>query len=184
MTTAKGGPRAGRPGRLPAAVLLLLLAGAPGCGKGDGLSLAERAQKPKDDAKSAIEQMGGVVTVFHHPLGDGWSVNLSGAQISDDLFDHLKALGRVAELDLSRSTVTDEQVARLGEPGVGNVLTKLDLSQTAVTDAGLGKLTGLGVLTQLKLVGTKVTPQGVERFKAERDSNPNTVRKGTAVQLR
>jgi len=183
MTTAVGAPQVRRAG-LTGPVLLALLLAAAGCNKGAGLSEVERAQKPKDDAKAAIERMGGVVTVFHHRLGDGWSVNLSGAQISDELFDHLKTMGRVADLDLSRSTVTDDQVARLGEPGVGNLITKLDLSHTAVTDSGLEKLTGLGVLAQLKLVGTKVTPQGAERFKSERDRHLNTLLKGTAVQLR
>lgn len=176
-TTRARGPSAG----LVVFLALLLLTGGPGC-KGDGLSELEKVQKKKDDAKSAIERAGGTVTVYHHRLGDGWTVKLCGAQISDDIFDQLKTMERVAELDLSGSTVTDDQLARLSEPGVGNLITKLDLSNTAVTDAGLEKITGLGVLTQLNLVGAKVTAQGVQRFKEEHARHPNTLIRGLVVQ--
>jgi hypothetical protein len=170
-------PRAGG-----SCLVLLLLVALAGCNSGSGLSEIEKIQKKKDDAKAAIEHAGGQVTVFHHSLGDGWTVNLSGAQISDDLFDHLKALERVAELDLSRSSVTDDQLGKLNEQGVGNLITKLDLSNTAVTDAGLEKLTGLGMLSQLKVVGAKVTAAGVQRFKDEHGRNPNSAFKTPAVQ--
>jgi hypothetical protein len=172
--------RAPRPGVLLA---LLLLTAAPGCQGGDGLSDYERAQKPKEEAASAIRAAGGEVSVYHHRLGDGWTVTLRGAQITDDSFRHLKALRRVAELDLSRSTVTDDQLALLNEQDVGTLLVKLDLSHTAVTDAGLEKLTNLYVLFELNLVGSKVTPAGVEAFKKQRQWNPKVLVKKTAVRL-
>ena len=59
------------------------------------------------------------------------------AKITNDVFNHLKTLKRVTELDVSKSSITDEQVAKLSEQDVGTMLVKLDLSNTAVTDAGV-----------------------------------------------
>src|SRR5262249_44110157 len=134
--------------------LLLLLTQA--CSKGDGLSDYERTQKKSEDAREGIRAMGGSVEVVHYPQGDGFGIKLSGAQISDDLFGYMKQLRRVAELDLSRSSITDEQLSKLNEFEVGTLVVKLDLSHTAVTDAGLENLTALYVLRELKAVGTKV----------------------------
>src|SRR4051794_29697074 len=168
MTTAARRPGAG----LLPFLALLLLAG-PGCTKGDGLSDYEREQKKKEAAATAIEAAGGTVTTKHYDFGpgrsgDGKVVDLHGKQITDDIFASMKLIGHVAELDLSGSTVTDDQLAKLNEPDVGTLLIRLDLSNTAVTDAGLAKLTDLYVLLNLKLVGTKVTPAGVQRFKEQR----------------
>jgi hypothetical protein len=180
MTDVLRPAQATRPGALLA---LLLLTAAPGCQRGDGLSDYERAQKPTQDAAAALRDMGGSVTMVRYPQGDGWAVALPGAQITDGMFGHLKALRRVAELDLSRSTVTDDQMALLNEQDVGTLLVKLDLSHTAVTDAGLEKLTNLYVLFELNLVGTKVTAAGVEAFKKQRLGNPKVLVKRTAVRL-
>src|SRR5262245_1445429 len=153
---------------------LVILFTVTGCGKGDGLSDYERAQKKKDDAAAAIRSLGGEVTTVRYPQEDGWAVKLRGAKITDDTFLQLKTLGRVAELDLSKSSITDDQLGQLNEQDVGTLIVKLDLSHTAVTDAGLEKLSNLYVLSLLKLVGTKVTAAGVERFKQQRLANPKT----------
>src|SRR5205085_9812899 len=125
----------------PLPFLALLLLAASGC-KGDGLSDYEREQKKKEAAASAIESAGGKVTTKHYDFGpgragDGKVVDLHGANVSDDIFANMKLIGPVAELDLSGSTVTDGQLAKLNEKDVGTLLVRLDLSNTAVTDAGL-----------------------------------------------
>ena len=48
---------------------------------------------------------------------------------------------------------------------------RLDLSNTAVTDAGLEKLVNVPLLLNLRLAGTRVTPAGVERFKTQHLAN-------------
>jgi hypothetical protein len=188
MTTADfisgGGPRAAA-----AALLGLLLLAAWGCAKGDGLSDYEREQKKQENAAAAIQAAGGTVTTKHYDFGpgksgDGKVVDLHGAQITDAVFDNFKLIRPVAELDLSGSTVTDDQLAKLNEPDAGTLLVRLDLSNTGISDAGLEKLTDLYVLLNLKLVGTKVTPAGVERFQQKRQENPKTFVKSVKVQLK
>jgi hypothetical protein len=169
----------------PAALFFVLaMLATLGCGPKDGLSDFERAQQKKDSAEEAIRKMGGEVTRGRYFQWEGIAIKLKGAQVTDDPVRCLKTLGRVAELDLSRSSITDDQLAKLNEQDVGTVILKLDLSQTAVTDAGLEKLTDLYVLQNLKLVGTKVTQAGAERFKQQRAANPKSRIKQTTVQLK
>ena len=96
----------------------------------------------------------------------------------------MKIMGHAVELDLKGSNVTDDQMARLNEQGVGNMLIRLDLSNTAISDAGLYKLTDLYCLMNLNLTGTRVTADGMQRFLAQRQNNPKTVFKPTKIQTR
>jgi hypothetical protein len=109
-------------------------------------------------------------------------VKLAGATIDDEIIDLLKRLNRVAELDLSRSTVTDEQIQKLASEA-GGVLHKLDLSGTAVTDAGLDALADRVLLGELTVTGSKVTAAGIEKFKGKRRANPNVRIKNVVVKL-
>ena len=159
---------------------LLLLAGCKG---GDGLSDYERKQKQLEGAAAELRGAGADVRSVRYPQGDAWAVGLSGMRVDDELLNRLKSLGRVAELDLSKSTVNDDTVSRLNEVEIGGLLVKLDLSHTAVTDAGLDKLQNLVVLSNLNLTGTKVTAAGVERFKKKRQSDPKILVKTTSVRM-
>src|SRR6266542_3614813 len=135
---------------------LILLTIALGCGGGDGPSDYERAKKTQTDAVAALQQVGGKVVEFRHPKGDAWKVQLPGVQFTDETFAHLQALGRIAGLNLSKSSVTDADMPKINE--IGKLFLELDLSYTAVTDAGLDALTDLYVLGDLNLVGSKATP--------------------------
>src|SRR4029077_19745918 len=97
----------------------------------------------------------------------------SGKQISDETFVTIKKLEHITELNLSKTNVTDAEMERLNEPERGRFFLKLNLSSTAVTNAGLEKLSDLNLLMELNLIGTKVTPAAVERFKKDRAKNPN-----------
>jgi hypothetical protein len=162
-------------------LVLFLLAFVPGC-KGDGLSDYERMKKKQEGAAAALRKAGAKVTEVRYPQGDAWAIGLSGRTINDELLGRLKELGRIAELDLSKSTVTDDQLAKVNEVEIGSLLVKLDLSHTAVTDAGLDKLTNLLVLGNLNLTGTKATPAGVERFRKRRQEDPKILVKGTNIR--
>lgn len=141
-----------------------------GC-KGDGLSDYDRMKKGQQDAADSLRAAGAKLREVPHPQGDSWAVGLSGLTITDELLVRLKGLGRITELDLSKSTITDDHMARLNEVEIGSVLRKLDLSNTAVTDAGLDNLTNLMILGDLNLSGTKVTAAGVERFRKRRQED-------------
>jgi hypothetical protein len=125
----------------------LLLAVLPGC-QGDGLSEYQREQNKQEERMSALRAQGVEVTEKNYrPHGKGYVVNLSGAQLTDDTFRKLKDLQRITELDLSKSSLADEQMDRLNE--VAYLLVKLDLSNTPVTDTGLEKLTNLNLCFNL-----------------------------------
>lgn len=160
------------PGRRPTVLLtLLLLAALLGCEK-HGLSDYEREQKKKEEVLSSLREQGGTVTTKSYPRhGTGYVVDLKGAHLNDRTFQILKDLQRVTELDLSKSSITDEQMDQLNQ--VAFVLLKLNLSDTKVTDAGLDKLTNLKMCFDLDLAGTQVTPAGVERFKQQHARRPN-----------
>jgi hypothetical protein len=145
---------------------------AVGC-KGDGLSDLQRELNKEQDCANALREQGGKVEEKSYPpYGMGYVVNLSGVQITDATFKHLACLKRVAELDLSKSSITDEQMQRLNE--VPAYILRLDLSHTAVTDAGLAKMTHLYALTTLNLAGTTATPAGVQRLQDRRVADPQT----------
>lgn len=167
--------------RLTVLLTLLLLSALPGCKK-DPLGDSEREQKKKEEVISALREQGGTVTPKNYPShGNGYVVNLSGAQLSDGTFQNLKDLQLVTELDLSKSSLTDEQMEQLNQ--ATSVLLKLNLSNTKVTDAGLEKLTNLKMCMDLNLVGTQVTPAGAERFKQQHPRPPNSMIPAMRVHL-
>ncbi|HXJ75033.1 MAG TPA: hypothetical protein VNM37_19405, partial [Candidatus Dormibacteraeota bacterium] len=136
------------------------------------MNLYEKAKSAQTNSASALEKAGGKAALVQYPLGEAWTVNLSGATISDEVIDHLKSLTKIGELNLSKSTLTDAQCAKLGELKLDTLLVKLDLSHTAVTDAGLAKLTNSLFLMELNVADTKVTPAGIAAFQQTRAANP------------
>jgi hypothetical protein len=161
--------RVGPLARVAAAAAVLALAG---CGRGGGLSDYDRMKQDRQNAAESLKGQGAKLEEKHYPQGSAWSVNLSGLSISDDMLRQVKQLGNVSELDLSKSTVTDDQLGLIAELNIATLVLKFDLSHTPITDAGLERLKNLIVLTEMNLVGTKVTPAGVERFKQRRQSEP------------
>jgi hypothetical protein len=173
-----------RPGGSRMGVLLavVFLAALSGC-KRETISLAEREKMQETDFVSSLQKQGGTVKEKDYPpYGTGYVVNLSGARLTDDTFKDLKGLKRLADLDLSKSSIRDDQMEQLNE--VANLLVNLNLSDTAVTDAGLAKLTHTYVLFNLNLVGTKATPAGVAHFQKLRLDSPYTKVKKTNVKLK
>jgi len=147
---------------------LALLAALPGCGKEQGS--AQEAKQKEAIVNSLREQNVAVTPKSYPPFGNGYVVDLSGAQVTDGTFAKLKELQRVTELDLSKSSITDAQMDKVNQ--IAFVLLRLNLSHTAVTDAGLEKLTDLNKCMHLNLVGTKVTREAVERFKQQHARRP------------
>ena len=158
---------------LSALLPALLLAGCINSGSAPSL---QDVQKQQSDAVAAIKAKGKIEEKTY-PVGKGWVVGLSGATITDDDVEHLRSIDRLAELDLSRSTVTDDQLVQLVAAEANGqrkaaTLHKLDLSGTGVSDAVLEELSGLKLLAELKLKGTKVTDAGVKNFELRKKVNP------------
>jgi len=177
-------PSCKRPGRAAArallAAVLLVPAALAGCGRSNyGPSDYAKMPQREEGAADYIRNRGGKLAKKSYPQGQAWTVDLHGATIDDELFTRLKELVRITELNLSKTNLTDEQMARINDD-TGSLILKLDVSNTAVSDAGLDKLTGLPILTNLNLSGTKVTAAGVDRFRKSRQSNPNVLPVGKA----
>jgi hypothetical protein len=156
-----------------------------GCGRGGGPSDADRLEEAKKTAADSAAAKGAKFTLKHYAVGDAYSVDLTGMAITDDLLRQVHHTGKVSELLMSRSTVTDDHLGLMHELGLDAFVVKLDLSHTGITDAGLEKMGGGGlVLSEVNLIGTKVTSAGVEAFKKRRQANPSARVKNMTVRLK
>lgn len=166
-----------------AALVAVLLGAAFGCAEGDGKSDYDRMMEAKQGAATSLSASGAKVQQKQYPVGTGWVVDLHGLTITEDLLREVKQLGNIAELDMSRSTVTDEHLRLMHELDLHALLAKLNLSNTAVTDACFGHLDGCLFLSELDLTGTKVTRPGAEAFKNKRKSDHRARIKNTNIKL-
>lgn len=139
-----------------------------------------QAQK---DAAEVLSKKGGKVKEMNYAIGKASAVNLSGLTITDELMQGLKDLGNISEMDLSNSTVTDDDLGKMTKLNLMTFLTKLDLSNTAVTDAGLDKLENMVFLMQLNLTGSKCTKVGADRFKRNRETQKNIRTHNPTIKL-
>jgi hypothetical protein len=146
---------------------VLLVLTSAGCGSG-GPSYYEKQKAIHDNSIDFLKDLGAKFTAKRYPEGTAWLIDMQGMTLADEVVEQLKRVGYVTELNLSKSTITDAQLATINNPAVGGFLLKLDLSKTAITDAGLDNLKDLGLLSTLILTGTKVTAEGIARFKKSR----------------
>ena len=106
--------------------------------------------------------------------------------ITDDLIQQLGELQNLAELNLSKSTVTDEQLGKIHDLMLCVRCFKIDLSNTAITDAGIDKLVNIGTLSDLYVRGTKVTKAATERLKTRKQNDrrvPEFLRKAPRIHF-
>ena len=158
-------------------VVTVSLVGCGACSLGSGgLPERERIELDRLAAVEELKKNGATVEERKYPgFGDAWSVNLSGATITDETFDRLEESSPVSELILAGSTVNDAHAERISSLRVGSTLRKLDLSKTEFTDAGLAQLKNLTVLAELNVTGTKVTKAATDKFQKDRNENPSTL---------
>jgi hypothetical protein len=159
--------------RAGSAAVALAAVALAGCGKPyDGVSDYDREQMARQAAAEAARAQGLQMTEKNYPLGKGWVVDMKGMTVTEGHFRRLKEVVNVAELDLSKSTITDDQLGQMREVGAAATLFKIDLSHTQVTDAGLERLEGLPLLANVVVTGTRVTAAGAEKYKKSRLDNP------------
>ncbi len=142
----------------------------------------QRIEAQKNTA-TAITGLGGRITPKSFPQGNASAVDLSGVQVTDKLIDELGKLGPVCELNLSKSTVTDDQLGKMTKLSIPTFVIKMDLSQTGITDAGLDQLDNMIVLSDMNLTGSKCTAAGVAKLKARRNAAPSTRIRTTRYKL-
>lgn len=125
---------------------------------------ADSAPSPANEAAiAAIQEIGG--TVMPLAMSDDSLVvdfHLGGTDLTDDGLVHVKALGKVFEVNLKDTQITDAGLAQLA--GI-STLVRLHLEKTKVTDDGLVHLKDLANLEYLNLYGTAVTDAGLEHLK-------------------
>ncbi|MCB1230896.1 MAG: hypothetical protein KDN19_11545 [Verrucomicrobiae bacterium] len=126
-------------------------------------SLSEGLEVPKEDAWKEVTAAGGRVM----PLAtDSPLLSVDFRLVREEADDaKIATIGaisdHVAQLDLSKTSVTDAGLAPVGEL---SRLVKLNLSETGITDAGLTSLKGLDHLTYLNLYGTNVGDAGLKQL--------------------
>ncbi len=124
-------------------------------------ALDEAAEQARSIAMEAIRQRGGIAVSLAEDRPEV-QVNLRVAEptFTDDDLALLAGLEPcLTRLDLSRTTVTDAGLQQLLP---FTKLVRLRLDDTAITDAGVETLTALEGLTWLNLIGTRVTDSAVE----------------------
>ena len=168
---------------LRGAAAAVAVAVALGCGGDTGPSDYDKMVASKQGAADALAQAGAKTEKRQYALGEAWVVDLRGLTVTDDLLRRVKDVGNVAELDLSRSTVTDDQLGLIKELGLHVLLTRLDLSSTGVTDAGLDRLDGFVFLSQLDLTGTRVTRAAADRLKQRIANDPKARLKNVTIKM-
>lgn len=127
-------------------------------------ALSEGLEVPEEEAWKDVTAAGGRVM----PLAAGSPLlsidfRLVREEADDADIGSIATVGdHVAQLDLSKTAVTDAGLAPVSDLGR---LVKLDLSQTAVSDEGLKALSGLKELRYLNLYGTQVSDAGLKSLK-------------------
>lgn len=150
-------------GGLAAAALLAPAVALVGCGP--GVSDFEQRKQRLENAEADLKAKGGTIVKKSYPQGDAFAVDMSKITIDDDVLQRIRSLGRITELNLSGSTITDEQLTSLAVPETLGFLLKLDVSDTAITDTGLVATAPLPLLSDVNVKGSKVTDAGIAEFK-------------------
>jgi hypothetical protein len=153
-------------------ILLLTLLLLSGCSSGEGLSHYEQLKLGQQQAADAIVSVGGSVAEKEYPQGTAWVIDLSSATIDDKVIQHIQTLGKIAELNLSGSTITNQQLAAIVQSGALSVTIKLDISKTQLSDAGLMELAGLHLIYEINAKDTLITPAGIKQYQEKRPSHP------------
>ncbi len=136
--------------------------------KTEGLALRPATEAERAGEEAALGQIRDAGGIALPIAADTEAIEVNLALVSSGVEDAgLAPLGPLARrlvwLDLARSRVTDDGLARIGALVE---LRRLHLEGTSVGDAGLAHLRGLAKLEYLNLYATRVTDAGLEHIRA------------------
>jgi hypothetical protein len=170
-------------------ILAAALLALEGCSSYSAVSEYDQQQNQRKEFFAEIEKQGGSAKEQQFKKfgkeGMAWTIKIPG-QVTDDMIDIMTTLGYITELDLSGSTITDEQLLKFDEKNAGRACLDLNLSNTAISDNSFANLKNFHVLQTANLKGTKVTKLGVDQFKEDYLANkevPDLVKKGFKAEL-
>lgn len=156
----------------------LALTYSAGCSR-YGVSEYEQLQNQKKNFEASVTSAGGKMEMKTYKVAksenSAWNMNLASAKIADDLIGSMPGMGYIAELNLSKSTITDAQLLKMDELNLLQFTMNLDLTDTAITDESFSKLKSLRAVKSIKLKGTKVTKSGADAFKQAYLARPDTI---------
>jgi hypothetical protein len=167
-------------------LLRIALLALSGCGFFDnpnGPGSFQAVMEAEKSAEESLKSQGAILERKQYPLGSAWAVDLKGREVTDKTFEALKRLDHVAELNLSGTKITDNDMKHFADSGFAGVLFDLDLSKTEVSDEGLGQLTKSKYLSKLNLAGTKVTDEGVARWQKARSADEQVAQNFKKVKI-
>jgi hypothetical protein len=162
-----------RRGRQFVLLVAVLAAGHwSGCSSYSGPSEYEQRKTGKEQFISMIADLGGHAEEKQYQQTGvdrkAWVIDLHGATINEEVVQALLERVKseyIAELNLSGSTLTDDQLVQLDAGQIGISLVRLDLGNTGITDRGLDEVNGMTLMMELKLSGSGVTRAAADRFK-------------------
>lgn len=125
----------------------------------------EQARERRESAAGTLSAKGGSVVEKTYPQGAAWVVDLGHGTIDDETLQALKSLGRISELYLNDTSITDDQFVSIANRETLSFLYKLDIRNTAITDRGFVAAAPLPILSEISIAGTKITDSGVAEFK-------------------
>lgn len=157
----------------------LLLALPAGCSRYSAVSEYDQVQNDRKSFEQNIASIGGKMEMKPYKVANfsasAWNLNLANATIPDDLITQMSGKGYLAEVDLSKSSITDSQLLKMDELKLLQFTMNLDLSGTAVSDESFSKLKNLRAVKKITLKGAKVTKAGADAFRKAYLASPNTI---------
>ena len=150
-----------------------------GCSSYSAVSEYEQSQNQRKSFQETVTAAGGKIEMKSYQVatvsGTAWNLNLANAKVPDELITLMVGTAYLAEADLSKSSITDEQLLKMDELKLLQFTMNLNLSDTAITDASFSKLKNMRAVKSIKLKGSKVTKAGVDQFKKAYLANPELV---------
>ncbi|MGQ0637630.1 MAG: hypothetical protein ACT4QC_23735 [Planctomycetaceae bacterium] len=173
--------------KLSARGLALLCLGTlvvAGCGEeitGEGPGSFKEASQTREQAESALKAAGAKMEIRKYPIGNAWSIDLSGKEVSDEIVTLLVQLPYLSELNVSGTNISDAQLERIAREK-GKFVVQLDVSNTPISDQGIAVINDLPQLRQLNVKGSKVSSNRVIELLREREKSQTVASKKVKLQ--
>ncbi|MEC8928484.1 MAG: hypothetical protein VX705_04645 [Verrucomicrobiota bacterium] len=144
-------------------LILLMAVVLVGCASGpESISNSPEVEAADAPAVAAVKKLGGLVLPWAGEKG-AWEVefHLRGRDLTDEGLSSVAALGNVVALNLRDTKITGAGLTHL--KGLTS-LKRLHLERTKVDDAGIASLMGLSQLEYINLYGTGISDKALDQL--------------------